>query len=201
MSAHAICQSFSRSTSGAANTCSASSTQVMLSRRIRSRNLAIENVTMSPDGSATPLASSRMYSGCSGRSMVATTDSIKSSRIVQHTHPFARLITSPSTPTTSSASMLIDPKSLTSTATRSPWSPRRMRFRSVVLPAPRKPVRTVSGTDRRRPTVRATASREDPRAQRAPCPVSSRPRRGSAARPARRSAAGGSPGGPLRRRR
>ncbi len=120
MSAHAICQSLSRSTSGAAKTCSASTTHVMLSSRIRSRNLAIENVTMIPEGSATPLASSRMYSGCSGRSIAATTDSIRSSRIVQHTQPFARLITSLSTPTTSSASMLIDPKSLTSTATRSP---------------------------------------------------------------------------------
>ena len=54
MSAHAICQSLSRSTSGAAKTCSASRTQVMLSSRIRSRNLAIEKVTMIPDGVGDP---------------------------------------------------------------------------------------------------------------------------------------------------
>ena len=41
--------------------------------------------------------------------------------------------------------MLIEPKSFTRTAMRSPWSPVRMRFSSVVLPAPRNPVSTVRG--------------------------------------------------------
>jgi hypothetical protein len=37
------------------------------------------------------------------------------------------------------------PKSLTSTATRSPWPPARMRLTKVVFPAPRNPVRMVTG--------------------------------------------------------
>ncbi len=43
-------------------------------------------------------------------------------RMLQQTQPLARLMTSPSLsmPTTSSASMLIEPKSFTSTATRRP---------------------------------------------------------------------------------
>jgi hypothetical protein len=47
---------------------------------------------------------------------------------------------SASTPTTSSASMFIAPKSLTNTATRRPWSPFRIRLSSVVFPEPRNPV-------------------------------------------------------------
>ena len=41
--------------------------------------------------------------------------------------------------------MLIEPKSLTRTPTLIPWSPLRMRLSRVVLPAPRKPVSTVTG--------------------------------------------------------
>ena len=65
--------------------------------------------------------------------------------MVQQTQPLARLMTLLSTPTMSSASMLIEPKSLTSTATLRPWLPLRMRLSRVVLPAPRKPVRMVTG--------------------------------------------------------
>src|SRR5208283_1212219 len=64
----------------------------------------------------------------------------------QHTQPLDRLIMLSFIPTTSSVSMLIEPKSFTSTPTRRPWLPVRMRFSSVVLPAPRKPVRMVIGT-------------------------------------------------------
>src|SRR5271165_636367 len=113
---------------------------------MRSRKLGSTNVIAIPEGSATPLASSRTYSGASGRSIAATTASTKSSRIVQHTQPLARLMTSSLTPMTSSVSMLIAPKSLTSTATRSPCAPFRMRLSSVVFLAPRNPVRTVTGT-------------------------------------------------------
>src|SRR5208337_1329768 len=132
--------------SGCAKTCSASTTQEKLSSRMRSRRLGSLKVTKIPAGSATPLASSRMYSMDSGRASNATTDSTRSSRIWQHTQPLDRLIMLSFTPTTSSASMLIEPKSLTRTPTRNPWSPVRMRFSSVVLPAPRKPVRMVIGT-------------------------------------------------------
>src|SRR5208282_2277041 len=95
---------------------------------------------------ATPLASSRMYSMASGRASRSLTDATRSSRIWQQTQPLDRLIMLSFTPTTSSASMLIEPKSLTRTPTRRPWLPVRMRFSNVVLPAPRKPVRMVIGT-------------------------------------------------------
>ena len=71
---------------------------------------------------------------------------IRSSRIWQQTQPLARLMALSSTPTISSLSILIAPKSLTRTATFRPWSPFRMRLSSVVLPEPRKPVSMVSGT-------------------------------------------------------
>ena len=45
-----------------------------------------------PDGSATPLASSRMYSGCSGRSITCVTAATRSSRMLQQTQPLARLM-------------------------------------------------------------------------------------------------------------
>ena len=67
MSAKAIWRSFSSISSGTAKTCSASTTHMMLSNRMRSRRLSPMNVRAMPDGSATPLASRRMYSGCSGR--------------------------------------------------------------------------------------------------------------------------------------
>src|SRR5262245_33342851 len=120
---------------------------MMLSNLMRSRMPSSMNVSAMPDGSATPLASSRMYSGRSVRVITCVTAATKSSRMLQQTQPLARLMTFPSlsTPTTSSASMLIEPKSFTNTATRRPWLPLRMRLSSVVLPAPRKPVSTVSG--------------------------------------------------------
>ena len=71
-------------------------------------------------GSATPLASRMTYSTGSSRLTRAATDSTRSSRIWQHTHPFARVIIPSSTSTTSSASTLIDPKSFTRTPTLSP---------------------------------------------------------------------------------
>src|SRR6185437_17807 len=43
------------------------------------------------------------------------------------------------------ASMLTDPKSFTRTAARIPARPARIRFTSVVFPAPRNPPTTVSG--------------------------------------------------------
>ena len=42
--------------------------------------------------------------------------------------------------------MPISPNSFSMTAMRLPWFAVRMRLRRVVLPAPRKPVRTVTGT-------------------------------------------------------
>src|SRR5271170_7773358 len=141
--------------SGTSKTCSASSTQVTLSRRIRSRKRGNVNVDAIPVGTATPLASSTMYSGRSGMSSTDITASIRSSRIEQQTQPFARLTTPDRTPTTRSASMFTSPKSLTRTATRSPWSPSSIRFSRVVLPAPRKPVSTVTGTGGGAPSAAA----------------------------------------------
>src|SRR5271165_3819329 len=109
-----------RGYSGCAKTWSASTTQVTLSSLMRSRKLASLKVAKIPPGSATPLASSRMYSMASGRASKATTDSMRSSRIWQQTQPLDRLITLLSTPTTSSASILMEPKSLTRTPTRRP---------------------------------------------------------------------------------
>jgi hypothetical protein len=54
-----------------------------------------------------------MYSGASRRFSVCMTVASRSSRIEQQTQPLAGLITSFWTPTTSSTSMLIAPKSLT----------------------------------------------------------------------------------------
>src|SRR5204862_6850148 len=62
----------------------------------------------------------------------------------QQMQPLVRVIISPSRDCTSSASMLIAPKSLTRTARRRPPASRRTRLSSVVLPAPRKPQMTVS---------------------------------------------------------
>ncbi len=122
MSAKATWRSFSSIISGAPKICSASTTHMMLSNRMRSRRSSSMKVSAIPDGSATPLASSRMYSGRSGRAITRVTAATKSSRMLQQTQPLARLMTSPSlsTPTTSSASMLIEPKSFTNTATRRP---------------------------------------------------------------------------------
>ena len=73
MSAKAIWRSFSSIISGAANTCSASTTHMMLSSLIRSRRPSSRKVSAMLEGSATPLASSRMYSGCSGRDITCVT--------------------------------------------------------------------------------------------------------------------------------
>ena len=64
----------------------------------------------------------------------------------QQTQPFANVIVSPSCAATRLPSTASSPKSLTSTARRTPWLPDRIRFSSVVLPAPRKPPRTLIGT-------------------------------------------------------
>ena len=149
MSAHAVCQSLAARRSGAARPA-----------RRRARTDAVEqdpvaepgsrDVTMSPVGSATPLASSRMYSGCSGRSMVATTDSIRSSRIVRHTQPFARLITTPSTPDDELGVDVDRPEVVDEHRHPQPVIPSESGPARRGLPAPREPVSTVA---RRRPTV------------------------------------------------
>src|SRR5215213_8223556 len=69
---------------------------------------------------------------------------MKSPPMPQQIQPLVSVSISPSRDSTSSASMLIAPKSLTSTASRRPPASRRTRLSSVVLPAPRKPPMTVS---------------------------------------------------------
>src|SRR3974390_2400295 len=70
----------------------------------------------------------------------------RSDRTVQQKQPLLISMTSSSTPTTSSASMLIAPNSLTMTAVSFIEAIERMWLRSVVFPDPRYPVRTVTGT-------------------------------------------------------
>jgi len=118
------------------------------SRWKKGRSSGRSNVSATAHGSLTPLASMIRYSGGSSRSSRSSAVLSRSPRIEQQMHPLASEIVSPSTPTTSCVSMLMLPKSFTSTATLNPWSAWSIRLSSVVLPAPRKPVRIVTGTGR-----------------------------------------------------
>ncbi|MNR24318.1 hypothetical protein D3C85_1413900 [compost metagenome] len=72
---------------------------------------------------------------------------IRSPRTVQQTQPLdSSMISSSLSCTSRSLSMLSGPNSFSMTATRRPWNSVRMRLSRVVLPAPRKPVRMVTGT-------------------------------------------------------
>ena len=71
---------------------------------------------------------------------------IKSPLTVQHIHPLFISNTSSSASTTKSLSIPCSPNSLTITAYFLPCCSVRIRFNSVVFPAPRKPVKTVTGT-------------------------------------------------------
>ena len=70
---------------------------------------------------------------------------MRSPRTVQQMQPLFISNTSSSAFTTRSLSIPDSPNSLTMTAYFFPCRSVRMRFRSVVLPAPRKPVNTVTG--------------------------------------------------------
>ena len=103
---------------------------------------------------------------------------MKSPPMPQQMQPLVSVSISPSRDSTSSASMLIAPKSLTSTARRRPPASRRTWLSSVVLPAPRKPPMTVS----RMPGAVAMA-REASRAAARRCSRRRAARRGARRRP------------------
>src|SRR5262249_2948384 len=71
---------------------------------------------------------------------------IRSPRTVQQMHPLFISNISSSAPITRSWSTPTSPNSFSMTAIRLPCFAERMSLRRVVLPAPRKPVRTVTGT-------------------------------------------------------
>ena len=71
---------------------------------------------------------------------------IKSPLTVQHIHPLFISNTSSSASTTRSLSIPCSPNSFTITAYFLPCCSVRIRFNNVVFPAPRKPVKTVTGT-------------------------------------------------------
>src|SRR5271156_7071895 len=98
-------------------------------------------------GSATPLVSITMTSGRgSRRSRMASVRS-RSPSSEQQIQPLLRLTTPPAAPVISSASMFIAPKSLTTAAIRLPPACASRWFTTVVLPAPRKPATSTTGTD------------------------------------------------------
>src|SRR5690242_9324645 len=70
----------------------------------------------------------------------------RSPRTVQQMQPLLVSNSSSSAPITSSLSTPTSPNSFSMTAMRLPWFSDRIRLRSVVLPEPRKPVSTVTGT-------------------------------------------------------
>ena len=78
-----------------------------------------------------------MPSNLSRRFIRPPTMRIRSPRTVQQMQPLFISNTSSSASTTRSLSMPSSPNSLTTTAYFLPWCSVRMRFSSVVLPAPR----------------------------------------------------------------
>src|SRR5881397_3785352 len=134
---------------------SASISEIMLWTSTKPCAAGDKNVSATATGRETPLVSMTMWSGSGSRSRSLITSPNRSSRIVQHTQPLARLMVWPSTATISLASMLIEPKSLTRTATRRPSEWCRIWLTSEVLPEPRNPPMMVTGTSEvaRHPSV------------------------------------------------
>src|SRR6266536_1179342 len=125
---------------------SASISEIILWTSTKPCAIGDKNVSATATGRETPLVSITMWSGSRSRSRRLITSRKRSSRIVQQTQPLARLTVSPSTATISLASMLIEPKSFTRTATRRPSEWCRTWLTSEVLPEPRNPPMMVSGT-------------------------------------------------------
>src|SRR6266498_484790 len=125
---------------------SASISEIILWTSTKACAAGDKNVSATATGRETPLVSMTMWSGSGSRSISLITSRNRSSRIVQQTQPLARLMVWPSTATISLASMLIEPKSLTRTATRRPSEWCRIWLTSEVLPEPRNPPMMVSGT-------------------------------------------------------
>ena len=101
-------------------------------------------------GSASPEVSitTRLKSGISPRSRSTTmrrSACCRSVRVMQHRQPLPSSTVSSALARTSASSMPVAPNSLTTTAVPAPSGVARKRLSSVVLPAPRKPVSTVTG--------------------------------------------------------
>src|ERR1700722_15552105 len=98
-------------------------------------------------GSATPLVSITISSGRGSRRSRTASVRSKSPCSEQQMQPLLRLTTPSAAPVISSASMLTAPKSLTTAAIRLPPACASRWFTTVVLPAPRNPATSTTGTD------------------------------------------------------
>ena len=110
----------------------------------------MKKVCATGPGSAKPVVSMTTRSNCSSplRRFSANSCKVlrKSSRMVQHTQPLLICtMCSWVSLTRMSLSMFSSPNSFSMTAIFWPCASLRMRLSSVVLPAPRKPVRMVAG--------------------------------------------------------
>ena len=109
------------------------------------------NVCTSGPGVASPEHSTTRWENRAGRKNLrlrARRSSAvvrRSSRTSQQMQPFRSSTTRSLAPTTSSPSMPSSPNSLTMTAVGGLAGSESHRFRSVVFPAPRKPLRIVTG--------------------------------------------------------
>ncbi len=111
---------------------------------------SMKNVCATGPGLASPVVSmstrSNLSSPCRRFFPRSPRMRTRSPRTVQHRHPlFISTICSSRSSTRISLSTPVSPNSFSITAILSPCFSVRMRFRSVVFPAPRKPVRMVTG--------------------------------------------------------
>ena len=111
---------------------------------------SVEKVCRIGLGSASPEVSitMRRKSGIAPRSRSATSRRsaiCRSERVLQHRQPLPSSTVSSALARSSASSMPTAPNSLTTTAVPAPSGVVRKRRSSVVLPAPRKPVTTVTG--------------------------------------------------------
>ena len=145
-SAKAICSFASSASSMCSQICLASTrvtTALMTSCSFMSSST--KKVCTTGPGSARPVVSMRMWSNLSRRFMRLPTMRMRSPRTVQQMQPLFISKISSSALMTSSWSIPISPNSFSITAMRWPCCSVSRRFMRVVLPAPRKPVRTVTG--------------------------------------------------------
>ena len=111
---------------------------------------SVANVCRIGPGSASPLASITIRLNCGSVPCARSATRLRSAfcrskRMLQHRQPLPSSVTSSLEARTSASSMPTLPNSLMTTAVPSPSGRARKRRSSVVFPAPRKPVRTVTG--------------------------------------------------------
>ena len=127
------------------------STSVMTaSRRSRSfRSASHRKVCTTGAGRATPVVSMSTPSRAAARGSSALSAVLRSCLTVQQRQPFFRTMISSSPPCTSSSwSIDSSPSSFSMTSSFLPCSSLSIRLSSVDLPAPKKPVTTVTGSRR-----------------------------------------------------